>query len=62
MKKFLCLVLSLICVFSCFSGFSALANQTDETIKILLIGNSLMYYNDMDTKTLPEMLNMGENE
>ena len=60
MKKFLCLVLSLICVFSCFSGFSALANQTDETIKILLIGNSLMYYNDMDAKTLPEMLNMGD--
>ncbi len=60
MKKFLCLVLSLICVFSCFSGITASAEQTDESIKILLIGNSLMYYNDMDTKTLPDMLNMGD--
>ncbi len=60
MKKILCLVLSLVCVFSLFSGFSVTAQQTDETIKILLIGNSLVYYNDMDTQILPEMLNMGE--
>ena len=51
-KRFLAIILALVTV---VCSQTIVASADEDPVKILFLGNSLVYYNEMDTKIFPEL-------